>query len=259
MKDKKERKERVAILLSGGKDSVYAFHKAKAKYNVDTAIIMLPKNPASWMWHAINARYAVVVARALGIKNVIRKITAGEKETELKDLEQVLKHAKEHGIKAIVAGAIASKYQKERLEQVAKKLRLKLYAPLWQKKWQEDQYAYMKSLLAYGIKFIIVAIACEGIDKHYLGKVIEEKDLQELYKASKKYGFNLSFEGGEAETLAIDGPLFKYSLKVSGEVIKQGAFEWIYKIKKIVKEKKRRQKGRKKEEKRKIYKSCRIS
>jgi hypothetical protein len=40
-------------------------------------------------------------------------------------------------------------------------------------------------------------------------------------------------------------------LKVSGEAIKQGAFEWIYKIKKIVKERKRqRKKGKRRKKER---------
>ncbi|KKL70694.1 hypothetical protein LCGC14_2102370, partial [marine sediment metagenome] len=31
---------------------------------------------------------------------------------------------------------------------------------------------------------------------------------------SKKYGFNLSFEGGEAETFVTDCPLFSYPIKI---------------------------------------------
>lgn len=224
------KKTKAAILLSGGKDSVYAFHKAIKKFEVNTAIIMLPKNPSSWMFHAINAKYAVYVAKALGIKNIITKVTSGEKEKELDDLENVLARAKQkHGIKTIITGAIASSYQKTRFEKVAKKLKLGLYAPMWKK----DQYAYMKEVIKK-VKFIIVGIFCEGIDKDYLGKVIEEKELARLYEASRKYGFNISFEGGEAETLAIDADFFKKRLKVYGKPKKLNDFEWVYEIKKVI-------------------------
>jgi len=220
-------RNKAAVLLSGGKDSVFAFHEASKLYNVSTAVVMIPKNPASWMFHAINAKFAIFVAKALGIKNIIARETSGEKDKELIDLEEAIKEAKEKfKVKAIIAGAIASNYQKLRVEALTKKYNLGLYAPAWQK----DQYSYMNEILAKGIKFIIVGIFCEGIDSRYLGKVIDKDDLEQLYNASKRYGFNISFEGGEAETLAIDGPLFKHRLEVKGTKIKQGEFEWIYDI-----------------------------
>lgn len=54
-----------------------------------------------------------------------------------------------------------------------------------------------------------------GLDKQWLGKVIDKRSLAELTTLSKKYGFNLTFEGGEAETLVIDCPLFSKKLKVN--------------------------------------------
>ncbi|MEM4318682.1 MAG: diphthine--ammonia ligase [Candidatus Pacearchaeota archaeon] len=229
-------KTKAAILLSGGKDSVYAYHQARGKnIDIDTAIIIIPQNPASWMFHAINAKYAVHVAKALGIKNIITKETSGIKDKELDDLEKIIKQAKEKfKIKIIVTGAIASKYQKNNVEKILKKYKIEHYAPSWQNQTnQENQYKYMKELLSYGIKFIIVGIFCEGIDASYLGKIITKDDLDKLYEASKKYGFNISFEGGEAETLAIDGPLFKKKLKVKGKKIKLNSYEWVFDIENV--------------------------
>ncbi len=221
------KKERAVLLLSGGKDSVYAFHKASRLYNINTAIIIIPKNQASWMFHAVNAKWAVFVAKALGIKNLVVKESSGEKDKELDDLEQAIKYVKKKfKVRVIVSGGIASNYQKTRLEAVAKKYGLSLYMP----SWQNDQYSYMKKLIEDGIKFIVVGIFCEGISEKYLGKIIRKKDLSDLYEASKKYGFNISFEGGEAETFAVDGPLFKQKLSVNGKKLRQNEFEWIYEI-----------------------------
>ena len=36
----------------------------------------------------------------------------------------------------------------------------------------------------------------------------------ELVKINEKYHIDLAFEGGEAETLAVDGPIFKKRLKI---------------------------------------------
>jgi uncharacterized protein (TIGR00290 family) len=61
---------------------------------------------------------------------------------------------------------------------------------------------------------MIVGVASEGLDKKWLGKIINKKSFEELKQLSKKYLFNLEFEGGEAETFVLDCPLFKKELKV---------------------------------------------
>ena len=38
--------------------------------------------------------------------------------------------------------------------------------------------------------------------------------MQTLILLSKKYGFNISFEGGEAETLVLDCPIFRKRLEI---------------------------------------------
>jgi diphthamide synthase (EF-2-diphthine--ammonia ligase) len=39
-------------------------------------------------------------------------------------------------------------------------------------------------------------------------------DVERLDKLATKHGFNLSFEGGEAETLVLDCPLFSSPVKI---------------------------------------------
>ena len=47
-----------------------------------------------------------------------------------------------------------------------------------------------------------------GLDLHWLGRSIDIESLEELSSLSKKYGFHISFEGGEAETLVVSCPLY---------------------------------------------------
>ena len=68
----------------------------------------------------------------------------------------------------------------------------------------------MKDLLCK-FKVVIVKVACDGLRKKLLGKEI---DLEEIKKLSKKYRFNLAFEGGEAETLVLDAPNFKKKIEI---------------------------------------------
>ena len=46
-----------------------------------------------------------------------------------------------------------------------------------------------------------------GLDRHWLGKIIDEKDVERLIELSDNNQFNLNFEGGEAETLVLDSPI----------------------------------------------------
>ena len=46
-------------------------------------------------------------------------------------------------------------------------------------------------------RFIIVSVSADGLDDSWLGKEIDKRNLEKLEKFSKKFGFNLNFEGGE--------------------------------------------------------------
>ena len=53
-----------------------------------------------------------------------------------------------------------------------------------------------------------------GLDETWLGRIISADDISQLDKLSNKYGFNLNFEGGEAETFVIDCPLYSHPIKI---------------------------------------------
>ena len=59
----------------------------------------------------------------------------------------------------------------------------------------------------------------EGIMFRDVTSVLQDADglqlaIDELVKLNEKYYVDIAFEGGEAETLAIDGPIFKKRLKI---------------------------------------------
>ncbi|MBL7206724.1 MAG: TIGR00289 family protein [Candidatus Aenigmarchaeota archaeon] len=218
---------KLAALFSGGKDSAYAVWKAiNAGHEVKYLISMISENPDSYMFHYPNVELTLIQSMASGIR-LVTKGTKGIKEKELDDLETVLKDMKD--IDGIIAGALASKYQKERVEKICKKLGLKLFSPAW----GSDPEKYWKELLDNGFKVMITKVACDGLGKEWLGKIIDEKSLEELKKLAKKYRFHLAFEGGEAESFALDTPFFKKKIKIT-----EGKIQWygdsgIYKIEKI--------------------------
>jgi uncharacterized protein (TIGR00290 family) len=62
---------------------------------------------------------------------------------------------------------------------------------------------------------MIVGVSAMGLDKEWLGRIIDKEALVRLAQLSKKHGFNLTFEGGEAETLVLDCPLYSKKLKIT--------------------------------------------
>jgi diphthine-ammonia ligase len=201
---------KLGVLFSGGKDSTYAIYKAKEKNEIVCLISIISKNPASYMFHTPNISITKLQAEAMGLP-LIEQSTLGEKEKELDDLKKALiKAKKKFSIEGIVTGAVASNYQRERIQKICDELNLACINPLWSSKPEE----LLRSMIRDGFRFILSGIAAEGFDKSWLGRVITEKDVDMLVKMNKKVGIHLTFEGGEAESLVVDCPLFKHKILV---------------------------------------------
>ena len=201
----------LGILFSSGKDSCYATHLMKKQnYPISCLITIKSKNPDSYMYHTPNIDLAKIQAKAMRVPIVFQE-TEGEKEAELKELEIVLKKAKEkYDLQGIVTGALFSEYQRERIEKIADKLELKVFSPLWHK----DQKTEMNELIENKFKIIFTSIAADGLDKTWLNKLITKEDINKLVKLNKKIGINIAGEGGEFESLVLDCPLFNKKIEI---------------------------------------------
>lgn len=221
---------KLAALFSGGKDSTYAIYKVMKEHEIVCLITIKSENPDSYMFHTPNIDLTEHQAKAIGLPLLTVK-TKGEKELELKDLENAIKKAKEkYQIEGIVTGALKSEYQATRIQKICDNLELKCINPLW----QMDQEQEMRDIIKDGFKFMVIRIAALGLDKSWLGKIITNDDIDKLIALNKKYHINIAFEGGEAESLMIDGPIFKKKLVVkNSEVIMENEFTGVYQIKDV--------------------------
>lgn len=202
---------RIAALFSGAKDSIFAICEAmQAGHEVVCLVSMIPENPESYMFHHPNVEWTGMQAEAMGIP-IMNKKTGGEKEKELGDLEAAIRELKEReNISGVVSGALASRYQKSRIDDICRKLELESLAPLW----GTDPARHWNNILEAGFEIIIVSVASEGLGKEWLGRKIDRKALEELEGLSRKHRFNLAGEGGEFETFVLDGPIFRKRLKI---------------------------------------------
>ncbi len=199
---------KLAALFSGGKDSTYSILLAKKMgHDVNYLVTVNSKNPESYMFHTTNIGLTFLQSQLMNIR-LVSKNSEGKKEEEVKDLKVLLK---ELDIEGVICGAIESEYQKKRVEEVCKDLRLELIAPLW----KEDPKKLLEDMLKNDFKIMVIAVAAEGLNKNWLGKILNEDKIDELVTLNKNLGIHLAGEGGEFETLVLDCPLFSRKLEVT--------------------------------------------
>ena len=204
---------RLAALYSGGKDSTFAIFRAKKmKHEIACLITMHPAADDSLLFHYPNSWVTKYLAEAMRIPLMEFAINGRSKDDETRALEGAIAQAKsDYGIQGVVHGGISSKYQKETFEEICDPRGLAAVAPLW----NVEPMKYMSELVRRDFKIMIVGVSAMGLGKEWLGKKLGKSSLAKLAALAKKYGFNLTFEGGEGETLVTDCPLFRKKLRVN--------------------------------------------
>lgn len=211
-------------MFSGGKDSTYALHWAVLHgFQVCCLVTLRPRlGWASMLFHYPGVELTRLQAEALELPLVEGE--AGEDEEA--GLVEVLRRARGRGCEAVVAGALLSDYQRLRFAAAAEEVGLRIFTPLW----RINQVEYMRSLVREGFKVMVVSVQAYGLPGSLVGRVLDEETVEEIIERARRYGFNPAFEGGEAETLVLDAPLFRKQLRVEGVVERLGPDHYFYKI-----------------------------
>lgn len=197
---------RLASLLSGGKDSVYAAHLMQRDHQLSYMVSMKPENPNSYMFHTVNIDVTRLQAEAWGIPYVEAK-TEGEKENELDDLKETLSTL---DIDGVITGAIASKYQADRVNRLCHELGLTHLSPLWAR----DREQLLHEMLSSGMQIIFSAVAAHGLDQSWLGEPLTPERITKLRNLNDRFGVDMCGEGGEYESLVVDAPWFTRRIEV---------------------------------------------
>lgn len=203
----------LAALFSGGKDSTFAIWKAqKMGHAVKCLITILPHSAESHLLHHPNILHTGLQAESMKIPQIIKRAKSDDSKEQLDLIGLALLEAKtKYSVNGIVHGGILSEFQRNRFEAVASNLGLHVVAPIW----KINQRQYMKELLESKFEFVISAVSCDGLDDSWLGRKVTLDDLEKLEALSEKHKFNLSFEGGEAETFVVNCPLFDGAIKIT--------------------------------------------
>ncbi|XP_054819540.1 diphthine--ammonia ligase isoform X1 [Prosopis cineraria] len=213
---------KVVALISGGKDSCYAMMMCiKYGHEIVALANLMPDDGSvdeldSYMYQTVGHQIVISYAECMGLPLFRRQIKGSTRHQELgyrptpgdevEDMFILLSEVKRQipSVTAVSSGAIASDYQRLRVESVCSRLGLVSLAYLW----KQDQSLLLQEMIANGIVAVTVKVAAMGLDpgKH-LGKEITLLN-SHLHKLKELYGINVCGEGGEYETLTLDCPLF---------------------------------------------------
>lgn len=217
-------KKKVAVLFSGGKDSVYATYLAKQAGNeLSCAIVIKSENKDSYMFHTPSIEKAEKQVEVIGVPLLVHE-TKGEEERELEDLKAAIRDAvDEYGIEGLVTGALHSEYQASRIGKICEELGIESINPLW----HCEEISYLNELIENDFDIVITAVAAYPLDKTWLGRKIDKKFVEDVAKLKEKYKIHPAGEGGEFETFVLNCPLFSRGLKVkSFEDSSTGEHSW---------------------------------
>ena len=202
-------------LFSGGKDSAWALYQALERGLPVERLVTVHPAGDSYMYHVPATELAALAAESTGIELVdIEPADFGadaatdsstQGDDELEPLEAALESLDRElagGIAGVTAGAVESEFQTNRIQGMCDRLGCELFAPLW----QENPRELADAMLEAGFEIVIIQVAAHGLDESWLGRTLDQEALAELEALNEEYGVHILGEGGEFETLVVDGP-----------------------------------------------------
>jgi len=194
---------RVTVLVSGGKDSALALHHIlqNREHEVVCLASIIPLKEDSWMFHYPNIHLVDLFSEAANLP-LVKAESSAVKEEEVEDLKHLIAKL---NVEGVISGAIASTYQKTRIDNICKQLGLKSIAPLWHK----DPLSILKQIVDLNFNVIVTGVYAYGFSEEWLGKKLDDDAIEALVQLNEQYGVSLVGEGGEYETLVLDAPFFK--------------------------------------------------
>lgn len=201
-----------AALTSGGKDSILSIQKAiDSGKEVRYLVTARPENRDSYMFHSSNLDAVAVIAKVAGMQYV-EIPTHGRKEEELADLEAGLAAL---DVEGVTAGAVASRYQADRVKAITDRLGIRLFTPLW----HMDTELLLREVTAR-LEAMIIVTAAEGLNEQFLGARFDDELIARLKRVAAIHRINLAGEGGEYETLTLNAPFYSRPITYSTSEIR---------------------------------------
>ncbi len=205
---------KVAVLFSGGKDSTLAVkHCIDQGWEIASLISVKPRNEEAYLWHYPTVELCKLSADAMQLPIVLIKCDQIGPQVEARCLEPVLAKLK---VDAVVLGGVGlQKTQIKEVEKVAKKYGAGIMIPY--ESYTSEQL--LAAEIENGLEIVVTEVAADGLDKEWLGRIIEKRAFDALKGLSEKHGFDILGEGGSYNTFVTDAPFFEKRIQLVNPAI----------------------------------------
>ncbi len=200
---------KVAIMCSGGKDSTFAIDHALEKgWDIQYLLSVKPTRTDCYLFHFATVEHTPKIAASIGLRHKLISCSVADPRQEA---ELVKNEILKEPVDAVVLGGTGlQETQIRSLQEALRTHGIEVFAA--HAGLDHDQV--MQHMLQKGYKFMITQIASDGLNADWLGRVLDEQAMTELFARSKKYGFHCGGEGGYYDTFTLDGPIFSHVLQV---------------------------------------------
>ncbi len=204
----------VAIMYSGGKDSTLAIEYAMSRgWNIKYLLSVKPSRKDCYLFHYATVEHTKQLAEILGFKHILIGCDVADAEKEAELIREVVE---KNPVEALVLGGVG--LQETQLKSLQNELHpfgVEVFAS--HAGMEHDQL--VEDMIARGYDIRITQVAVEGLGEGWLGEKLTKENFDRLKRLSQRHGFHIGFEGGHADTLVVDGPIFKKRLEL-GDVKK---------------------------------------
>lgn len=192
---------KTVCLWSGGKDSCFAFYKAKLEgYKIISLFNFTDFQGIGSLSHGLSSQ---IIRRQVSLLDIPLFQKAMPKETYSKNFKALISEWKEEkGIEGIIFGDIYLQEHKDWIDKVCQELEVKAVMPLWGRETKDLINEFIKT----GFKAIVVSTRAEILDKKWLGREIDNQFIEDLKVLGN---IDLCGERGEFHTFVFNGPIFK--------------------------------------------------
>lgn len=209
---------KVAILYSGGKDSTFAIQHAKEQgWDIKYLISVKPTRKDCYLFHYATIELTKPIAEILQIPHFYLSCDVADPLKEAEIVRKIVeKNQKDMQIDAVILGGTGlQETQIKSVQNALRSLKVEAFASYA----GEDHALLFEQMLDQGYKILITQIASEGL-KHWLGKTLTKENFPQLKRDSIEYGFHIGFEGGYADTLVTDCPIYTKRLIIDSMSLK---------------------------------------
>jgi len=203
---------KVAIMYSGGKDSTFAIDYALEKgWDIRYLISIKPNRTDCYLFHYATVEHTKELAKILEIPHVLEKCKIADPEKEAQIVRKIVeKKQKNDPVNAVVLGGTGlQETQIKSIQDVLRPLGIEVFAS----HAGEEHDLVIEQMLNKGYEIMITQVASDGL-MPWLGRKLTKENFNELKQDSVMFKFHIGFEGGYADTLVLDGPIFEKKLKV---------------------------------------------